>query len=248
MYEVSEVSDGRKRRFARTELLFGEEGMRYLASRRVAVFGLGGVGGHAAEAVVRSGIGSIDLVDGDIVDRSNLNRQIIALESTVGQPKVEAAASRFLDINPDLAVFRHNLFFSGETAESFDFSQYDYIIDAIDDIPAKVLMIRRAYEAGVPIVSSMGTGNKLDPLKLEVADIFETSVCPLAKTVRKALRKEGVPHLKVVYSREEPKKMQTGRGNVGSVSFVPAAAGLILAGEVIRDLLRKNFFVQMPEK
>lgn len=231
------ISEEREQRFARTQLLFGKEGMDYLASRRVAVFGLGGVGGHAAEAVVRSGIGFLDLIDGDRVDRSNLNRQIIALESTVGQPKVDAAAARFLDINPDLHIARHDLFFRGDSAERFDLSLCDYIIDAIDDVPSKILLIERAYEAGVPVISSMGTGNKLDPQQLEVADIFETSVCPLAKAVRKALRRDGIPRLKVVYSREEPKKSGYEAGTVGSVSFVPPAAGLILAGEVICDLL-----------
>ncbi len=233
------MTEGGEGRFARTRILLGKEVMRYLASCRVAVFGLGGVGGHAAEAVVRSGIGSLDLIDGDTVEHSNLNRQLIALESTIGRQKVDAAASRFLDINPDLDVVGHACFFHRENAETFDLSRYDYIIDAIDDVPSKILLIERAYQAGTPIISSMGTGNKRDPLRLEVADIFKTSVCPLAKIVRKALRRDGIPHLKVVYSREEPEKKEDQPGVVGSNAFVPPAAGLILAAEVIRDLTEK---------
>ena len=227
-------------RFSRSRLLFGDAGEAYLAGCRVAVFGLGGVGGHAAEAVVRSGIGAIDLIDGDVVSSSNLNRQLLALESTVGQAKVEAAASRFADINPKLRIVQWNFPFDEESAARFDFSAYDYVIDAIDSIASKILLIETALTAGTPIISSMGTGNKLDPTRLEVADISETSVCPLAKAVRKALRRDGFDHLKVVYSRELPISHAESGRTVGSVAFVPSAAGLILAAEVIKDLLKRG--------
>ena len=232
--------------FSRTEMLFGSEGMERLFRAHVAVFGLGGVGGYAVEALARSGVGSLTLVDNDTVSESNLNRQLLATRSTVGQYKTDVAKARVLSINPDAEVFTHRLFFLPETADSFDFRGYDYIVDAIDTVSGKLELAVRAQEAGVPIISSMGTGNKLDPTALEVADIYETSVCPLARVMRRELKKRGVPALKVVYSKEppltplSPPAEADGANPVrhipGSTAFVPAAAGLILAGEVIKDL------------
>lgn len=231
--------------FSRTEMLFGREGMVRLFHARVAVFGLGGVGGYAVEALARSGVGSLTLVDNDTVSRSNLNRQILATRDTVGQYKTDAARARVRSINPDAEVHTHRLFFLPETADSFDFHGYDYIVDAIDTVSGKLELAVRAREAGVPIISSMGTGNKLDPTALEVADIYETSVCPLARVMRRELKKRGVPALKVVYSREPPltplaslseEGSNPAQNIPGSTAFVPAAAGLILAGEVIKDL------------
>lgn len=233
--------------FSRTEMLFGREGMERLFRARVAVFGLGGVGGYAVEALARSGVGSLTLVDNDTVSQSNLNRQILATMDTVGQYKTDAAKARVLSINPDAEVRAQRLFFLPETADSFDFHGYDYIVDAIDTVAGKLELVMGAYAAGVPIISSMGTGNKLDPTALEVADIYETSVCPLARVMRRELKKRGVPALKVVYSREPPLTPLTppeedgsnpSRSVPGSTAFVPAAAGLILAGEVIKDLIR----------
>ena len=230
--------------FSRTALLLGSEAMEKLRSSRVIVFGLGGVGGHACEALVRSGIGAIDLVDDDQVAVSNLNRQLFATRSTLGMDKVEAAKARLLDINPELRVTTHKCFFLPETADRFDFTQYDYIVDAIDTVTAKLCLAEAAYRAGTPIISSMGAGNKLDPTAFEVADINKTSVCPLARIMRKELRKRGVKKLKVVYSREDaltPLEAaapgREGRRSVpGSTAFVPSVAGLILAGEVVKDL------------
>ena len=207
--------------FERTRLLLGDTDK--LKRSRVAVFGIGGVGGHAVEALARSGIGEIDVIDSDDVTLSNINRQIFALHSTVGKAKVDVARERLADINPDLKVNAHKVFFTPETDE-FDFTQYDYIIDAVDTVTAKIALIERANKAGVPIIGSMGTGNKLDPTKFEVSDIYKTSVCPLARVMRYELRKRGVKRLKVVYSKEEPIK-QSDR-TVGSVSFVPSVAGL----------------------
>lgn len=224
-------------RFDRNELVFGQEGAALLAGKRVAVFGIGGVGGHAAEAVVRSGIGAIDLIDGDEVSVTNINRQIIALDSTVGMAKVDAAEKRFFDINPDLKVMKYRIFFDENSASEIDFSVYDYVIDAIDSVPSKLLLIESACRAGVPVVSAMGAGNKLDPSRFEIADISKTSVCPLARVMRKELKKRGIEHIRVVYSKEPPVDSSRGRRTVGSVAFVPSAAGLLLASEVIRNLL-----------
>lgn len=232
--------------FSRTALLLGEEGVNRLSTARVAVFGIGGVGGHAAEALVRSGIGSIDLIDNDTVSISNLNRQLIALHSTIGKYKVDVARERFLDINPALNIRTYRTFYTPETASEFDFSEYDYVIDAIDTVTGKIGLVMQAQAAGTPIICSMGAGNKLDPSAFEVADIYKTSVCPLAKVMRYELKKRGVKHLKVVYSREIPRSpdmsvtdeqpVGTRRAIPGSTAFVPSAAGLVLAGEVIREL------------
>ncbi|MCM1188826.1 MAG: tRNA threonylcarbamoyladenosine dehydratase [bacterium] len=261
----------------RTKLLLGCENVERLAQARVAVFGLGGVGGYVVEALARSGVGALDLVDHDVIMPSNRNRQILATVKTVGRPKAEVAAERVLEINPDCRVRVHRVFFLPETAAEFDFAEYDYVVDAIDTVTGKLLLAERAAEAGVPVISSMGAGNKLDPAAFRVADIYETKVCPLAKVMRRELRKRGIEALKVVYSEEPPItpeeapcggwELQDGaaksvsgsagkagpedagqhaagtvptdggkRRTPGSVAFVPAAAGLIIAGEVVRDL------------
>lgn len=222
-------------RFSRLRPILGEENLEILRKSRVAVFGIGGVGGYAAEALARSGIGALDLIDKDVVDVTNINRQIIASRSTIGRKKTEVMKERILDMDPDIRVRTHNCFFLPET--EFDLSPYDYIVDAIDTVTAKIELAVRAKQAGVPIISSMGTGNKLDPTRFEVARIDKTSVCPLAKVMRRELKKRGIRDLKVVYSREEPVR-QLERGIPASVSFVPPAAGMILAGEVIKDLIR----------
>lgn len=226
--------------FSRTAALIGAENITRLATSRVAVFGLGGVGGHAAEALVRAGVGNLDLCDNDVVSESNLNRQLFALHSTVGQKKVEAAAARLTDINPNLTLRLYPTMFLPETADAFDFSAYDYVIDAIDTVAGKMELIRRASAAGVPIISCMGTGNKLDPTALTVTDIYKTEGCPLARTVRGLCRKEGIKKLKVVYSTEAPRAVtvesEHGRHAPASISFVPPAAGLLLAATVVRDL------------
>ena len=223
--------------FSRTCLLYGKEAMDRLSSCRVAVFGIGGVGGYAVEALVRSGIGALDLIDNDKVAVSNLNRQIIATTKTIGRFKVDVAKERILDINPDCRVQTFNVFFLPENADEFDFGSYDYVIDAIDTVTGKLAIIEKAKKENIPVISSMGAGNKTDPALFEVADLFETSVCPLAKVMRRELRKRDIRSLKVVYSKEEPIKP---RGDVpGSVSFVPSVAGLIMAGEVINDLAAK---------
>lgn len=231
--------------FSRTELLIGEEALKKLSLCRIAVFGIGGVGGYTAEALARSGIGALHIVDNDIVSLSNLNRQIIALHSTVGKYKTEVMEQRIKDINPYCNVTAFNLFYSPETADQFDFSQYDYVVDAIDTVSGKLQLVMQAKEAKTPIISSMGAGNKLDPAAFEVADISKTSVCPLARVMRCALRKKGINHLKVVYSRETPitpkgeaKTIPGKRQTPGSAAFVPGVAGLILAGEVIKDLIK----------
>ncbi|MBR4211448.1 MAG: tRNA threonylcarbamoyladenosine dehydratase, partial [Oscillibacter sp.] len=230
-------------RFSRTELLFGRDGMEKLSRARVAVFGLGGVGGYAAEALTRSGIGALDFVDHDVVSESNLNRQILATADTVGRYKADVARERALSINPDAIVHAYRVFYTPETATRFDFSRYDYVVDAIDTVTGKLSLVEEAYRTGTPLVSSMGTGNKLRPSMLEVSDIYETSVCPLARVMRKELRKRGIPRLKVVWSRETPLEPSgdaparaSGRPVPGSTAFVPAAAGLLLASEVVRDL------------
>ena len=241
--------------FSRTQLIFGEEAMEILANSRVAVFGVGGVGGYTVEALARSGVGAIDLIDDDKVCVTNINRQIIALGSTVGMYKVDAAEKRIHDINPECRVTCHKMFYMPETADKLDFSQYDYVVDAIDTVTGKIEIIMQAKAAGVPVISSMGAGNKMDPTAFEVADIYKTSVCPLARVMRYQLKRRGVKKLKVVYSKEQPiapqgKAAEDGSGNTdmrtgaarrstpGSNAFVPSVAGLIIGGEVIKDLIR----------
>ena len=224
--------------FERTRRLLGPEAMERLARARVAVFGIGGVGGHLTEALARSGVGALDLIDADVVAPSNLNRQIVALQSTLGRPKVEAAAQRIADINPACRVTPRQCFFTPESAGDFDFTQYDYVADAIDNVPGKLQLIQSARAAGVPIICAMGAGNKLDPTRFEVADIYDTSVCPLARVVRQRCRKLGIEGVKVVYSREEPIAPAENQPGPGSTAFVPAVAGLIMAGEIVRDLIR----------
>lgn len=227
---------------SRTAMLLGEEAVDRLAGARVAVFGVGGVGGYIAEALARAGVGALDLIDSDTVSVSNINRQIIALHSTVGRLKVDVMAERIRDINPDCQVRTYPLFYLPETADAFDFSVYDYVADAVDTVSAKLDLAVRAHEAGVPIIAAMGAGNKLDPSAFEVADLSKTSVCPLARVMRIELRKRGIHHMKVVYSKEEPHTPTVTvaggprRATPGSVSFVPGAAGLVLAGEIIKDL------------
>lgn len=235
-------------RFSRTERLLGAGAMERLRKSRVAVFGIGGVGGHAAEALARCGIGALDLIDKDTVSVSNLNRQMAALESTVGRPKATVMRERILDINPEADVRAVECFYLPETADQFDLGRYDYIIDAVDTVTAKLELIRRAKAAGTPIISSMGAGNKLDPTRFEVADLYETSVCPLARVMRRECRALGIRELKVVYSKEEPVTVPEEKGPdgrfhkavPGSVAFVPSVAGLILAGEVVKDLIREE--------
>lgn len=231
--------------FSRTAMLLGENGVARLKAARVAVFGLGGVGGYVVEALARAGIGQLDLIDKDTVSVSNLNRQILATRSTVGMPKTEAARLRVAEINPDCVVRAFPMFYLPDTADEFDLRQYNYIVDAIDTVTAKLTLAQRAVEAGVPIISCMGTGNKLDASSFQVADISKTSICPLARVMRKELGKRGIRHLKVVYSQEEAMKptgweeeaAATGKRQIpGSVPFVPGTAGLILAGEVIKDI------------
>lgn len=233
--------------FARTEILMGDMAMDRLVHSRVAVFGVGGVGGYAVEALVRSGVGAIDLIDNDKVSITNLNRQIIALCSTVGRYKVDVMKERILDINPACAVRAHKCFYLPQNRDEFDFREYSYVIDAVDTVTAKLQLVMQAKEAGVPIISSMGAGNKLNPVGFEVADIYDTSVCPLAKVMRHELRKRNIDSLKVVYSREIPvsssgrireteESSSVKRAVPGSVAFVPSVAGLIIASEVVKDL------------
>ena len=222
--------------FERTALLLGGEKLEKLAGSRVAVFGVGGVGGYVVEALARGGIGALDLIDNDVICLSNLNRQIIALHSTIGMAKVDAAAQRIADINPECIVRRHKCFYLPQNRAEFDFASYDYVVDAIDTVTAKIDLILAAKEAGVPVISAMGCGNKLDPTRFEVADLSETTMDPLARVMRRELKKRGVLHVKVVYSREPAIKPREEGRTPGSVSFVPSAAGLVIAGEVIRDL------------
>lgn len=240
--------------FSRTELLIGSEAMEKLKNASVAVFGIGGVGGYVVEALARSGVGTLTLIDADKVCMSNLNRQIIATRSTIGEYKTDAAKKRILDINPEAKVYACRCFYLPETADEFDFTQYDYIVDAIDTVTGKLELVVRAKEAGTPIISSMGAGNKMDPSMFRVADIYKTNVCPLAKVMRRELKKRGIKKLKVVYSEEKPltpvgnTEEREAEGNVregaprrqtpGSNAFVPSVAGLIIAGEVIRDLIK----------
>ncbi len=229
--------------FERTELLLGGAAMQKLAASHVAVFGLGGVGGPAAEALARSGVGSLTLVDGDVISRSNLNRQIIALLPQVGRLKTEAAAERLASVNPEAHIYARPVFFSAASADDFDFSVYDYVVDAIDSVADKVCLIQRVQAAGRPVISCMGAGNKLNPMGFLVADIYATSVCPLARVMRQKLRQAGVESLKVVYSREEPQNTAASEGGKripASIAFVPPAAGLLLAAEVIRDLVESR--------
>ena len=234
-----------KEQFLRTAMLLGEAAVDKLGKARVAVFGIGGVGGYTVEALARAGIGQLDLIDSDTVSLSNINRQILAAHSTVGRPKVEAARDRILDINPDCVVRMHQVFYTPETAPQFDFTEYDYIVDAIDTVTGKLALVERSVAANTPIISCMGTGNKLDASAFQAADISKTTMCPLARIMRKELGKRGIKHLKVVYSQEEAlsptgweeEAAALGKRQIpGSVAFVPGAAGLILAGEVIRDL------------
>lgn len=244
--------------FSRTQLLFGAEGMEKLYQARVAVFGIGGVGGYTVEALARSGIGTLDLIDDDRVCLTNLNRQIFATRSTVGQYKVDVAKERILQINPNAAAHTYKTFYAPQTADRFDFTQYDYVVDAIDTVTGKLELVEQARKAGVPIISSMGAGNKVDPTAFEVADIYETSVCPLARVMRRELKKRGIEKLKVVYSKEPPlapiddmtiscrthcicppgtaRKCTQRRQVPGSNAFVPSVVGLIIAGEVVKDL------------
>ena len=243
--------------YSRTELLFGREAMEKLRHARVAVFGIGGVGGYTVEALVRSGIGAVDLIDDDKVCLTNINRQIYATRKTIGQYKVDVAAERIAEIDPQIQVTVHKTFYTPQTADQFDFTAYDYIVDAIDTVTGKLELVQQAYTAGTPIISSMGAGNKLDPTAFTVTDIYKTSVCPLAKVMRHELRRMGIPHLKVVWSKEPPitpiddmaiscrthcicppgtRKCTVRRDIPGSTAFVPSVAGLIIAGEVIKDL------------
>lgn len=234
----------KENQFSRTALLLGEKEMEVLAHSRVAVFGIGGVGGYVVEALARSGVGALDLIDNDTVSLTNLNRQIIALRSTLGMPKVEVAKARCLDINPEIQVRTWQCFYLPDTAEQFDFTRYDYVVDAIDTVAGKVQLAVQATRTGTPIISCMGAGNKLDPTRFQVADLSKTTVCPLARAMRTQLRKQGIYHLKVVYSTEEPVVHKAAteedpgqrRSLPGSTAFVPSVAGLILAGEVIKDL------------
>lgn len=226
--------------FERTELLLGQEAMDRLRQSHVAVFGIGGVGGYVVEALARSGIGYLDLIDHDKVSTTNINRQIIATLDTVGRDKVDVMRERILSINPDAVVNVSKSFYLPENADTFNFKKYSYVVDAIDTVTAKIELAVRAAEAGVPIISCMGTGNKLDPTRLEIADIYQTSVCPLAKVMRRELRKRNIEKLKVLYSKEEPIKNYLsiqGHAIPGSTAFVPPAAGLIIASEVIRDIV-----------
>ena len=248
-------------RFIRTEMLLGKEAMSILAKSKVIVFGLGGVGGYTVEALARSGVGNLTLVDNDVISESNINRQIIALEQTVGKYKTDVCAERVLSINPDINVTKKQMFFLPENAQNIDFTEFDYIVDAIDTVSAKICLSETAGRLGIPIISSMGTGNKLNPAMLEVADIYSTSVCPLARVMRTELRKRGIKSLKVVYSKEPPispkavqaiqdssnaqlvgedSDKQRKRSIPGSTAFVPPAAGLIIASEVIKDLISSS--------
>ena len=248
--------------FSRTELLIGKEALERLSKAHVAVFGIGGVGGYVVEALVRSGIGAYDLIDDDKVCLTNLNRQIIATRDTIGRHKVEVMRERILSINPDAEVTTHRCFYLPEYARDFEFASYDYVVDAVDTVTAKLEIVMRAKESNIPVISCMGVGNKLNPTQLEIADIYKTSVCPLAKVMRRELRKRGVDKLKVLYSKEEPitplddsedtcrehcvcppgttRKCTQRRAIPGSISFVPSAAGLIIASEVVKDLAGIN--------
>lgn len=233
-----------KEQFKRTELIFSKENMEKLYNSKVIVFGVGGVGGHLVEALARSGVGHIAIVDFDDVEITNINRQLVALHSTIGRSKVEVLKERLLDINPDIKVEAIHKFYLPENENEFDLSKYDYVVDAVDNMSAKIGLILHANRENVPIISAMGAGNKVNPTMLEVSDIYKTSVDPLAKILRHELKKRGIAHLKVVYSKEEPIKVEEynekKRAITGSTSFVPPAMGLIIASEVIKDLLNRN--------
>lgn len=222
--------------FSRTKMLIGTEALDKLSNASVAVFGIGGVGGFVVEALARVGVGKLDLIDNDEVNETNINRQIIALHSTIGKSKVEVAKDRVLDINPEANVRIYKKFFTPENSTEFDFSQYNYVVDAIDSVTSKIELVLKCQEKNVPIISCLGTGNKLRPEMFEIADIYKTSVCPLAKVMRTELKKRGVKKLKVLFSKETPIK-KTGQRIPSSISFVPSVAGLIIAGEVVRDLI-----------
>lgn len=232
--------------YSREIMLFGEDGFRKLRNSRVAVFGLGGVGGAALEAIARAGVGELHIIDADTVSLSNKNRQLIALDSTVGMMKTEAWKRRIYEIDKNISVVCHNVFFLPENADSFDFSLWDYAVDAIDTVSGKLAIIEKAAETGISVISSMGTGNKTEPSMLKISDIYKTSVCPLARVMRRELKKRGIKKLKVVYSEEEPKtpklseKTDGGKSVPASCSFVPPAAGYLIASEVIKDLLKAN--------
>lgn len=236
--------------FSRTELLIGQEGVEKLAKSRVAVFGIGGVGGYVVEALVRSGVGIIDIIDDDNISVSNINRQIYATHSTIGQSKIDVAKERILDINPDCTVNAYQIFYNEENADKFEFEKFDYVVDAIDTVSGKISLIEKSKEYNVPIICAMGAGNKMEPTKFEVADISKTSVCPLARIIRNELKKRKISKVKCVYSKESPIKPQKEDIEIknnslkhkipGSNSFVPAVAGLIMAGEVIKDLIGYN--------
>lgn len=232
--------------FSRTELLIGKEGIEKLKKTHIAIFGLGGVGGHALDALIRSGVGNVDIIDNDTVSVTNLNRQLLATTKTIGKYKVDVAEERIREINPEVNIVKYNTFFTPETADGFDFSKYDYIIDAIDTVVGKLSLIEKAKEYNVPIICSMGAGNKMDPTKFEVADISKTSVCPLAKVIRQELKKRRIKKVKVVYSKELPIKPAKSEEETvkhqlpGSISFVPSVVGLIIAGEVIKDIIGYN--------
>ncbi len=235
---MSEQVTSAKEQYDRTSLLLGDEALDKLSRAHVAVFGIGGVGGYVCEALVRSGVGHFDLIDRDTVSITNLNRQIIATHSTIGQYKTDVMRERMLDIAPDTEVNVHHCFYLPESADDFDLTDYDYVVDAVDTVTAKIELIMRAREAHVPIISAMGAGNKTDPSKFRVADIYDTRVCPLAKVMRRELKRRGVESLKVVYSEEEP--IDTGGRTPGSLAYVPSAAGLVMAGAIVDDLIGRN--------
>lgn len=226
-----------RQQFQRTERLIGQEAVTKLNNSKVIVFGIGGVGSYICEALARAGVGTMEIVDKDVVDITNINRQLVALHSTIGMSKVEVCRNRLLDINPAMKVIDRQCFYLPEKSQEFDFGQYDYVIDAVDNVTAKIDIICKAREAGVPVISSMGTGNKLDPMAFKISDIENTKVCPLAKVMRKELRKRGISGVKVVYSEEEP--VSTDSRTPASISFVPSAAGLLIAKAVIDDLIQQ---------
>lgn len=231
------TKDAAPDRFQRTRMLIGDEAVQALGRAKVLVFGVGGVGGYVCDALARAGVGRIDVVDKDVVDITNINRQIIATTDTIGMPKVDVCRARLQAINPAVECEARKCFYLPETSDSFDFKKYDYIVDAVDNVTAKIDIICKAKEAETPVISSMGTGNKLDPTAFRIADIEKTKICPLAKVVRKELRNRGVRGVKVLYSEEEP--LKSGNRTPASISFVPSCAGLIIAGEVIKDLIKK---------
>ena len=234
--------------FSRTELLIGKDGLEKLSNSRVAVFGIGGVGGYVVEALVRSGVGAIDLIDNDKVSLTNINRQIIATHKTIGEYKVDVAEVRVLEINPNVKITKHQIFYTPENSDTVDFSKYDYVVDAIDTVVGKLEIIERPKRANIPVISSMGAGNKMHPEMFEIADISKTSVCPLAKVIRQELKKRRIKGVKVVYSKELPikpaasdEKVEGKRQIAGSMAFVPSAVGLIIAGEVINDITGRKY-------